>query len=47
MVVLLRLTPLFIMLVLAVIVLAVLIGVVIGAKITDKKHGVRKHFWEY
>lgn len=47
MVVLLRITPLFIALVLAVIVLAVLIGAVIGAKITDKKHGVHKHFWEY
>ena len=31
----------------AVIALAVLIGVIIGAKITDEKHGVHKRFWEY
>lgn len=30
-----------------VITLAVLVGVAIGAKITDEKHGVHKHFWEY
>lgn len=23
------------------------IGYVVGAKITDEKHGVYKHFWEY
>ncbi len=23
------------------------IGYVVGAKATDKKHGVNKHFWEY
>lgn len=22
-------------------------GYIAGAKITDKKHGVSKHFWEY
>ena len=23
------------------------IGYIVGAKVTDKKHGVNKHFWEY
>lgn len=31
----------------AVIALAVLVGVIIGAKITDKKHGVIKRWYEY
>lgn len=23
------------------------IGYIVGAKVTDKKHGANKHFWEY
>lgn len=28
-------------------ILLFLAGYITGAKITDKKHGVHKHFWEY
>lgn len=33
--------------IIASIALVFLAGYITGAKITDKKHGVNKHFWEY
>lgn len=33
--------------IIASIALVFLAGCVVGAKITDEKHGVHKHWWEY